>query len=45
MTWFNHQHDFPKLNLSLFSDPEKSLAEALRLLKAPGPQQGSGILI
>jgi tRNA dimethylallyltransferase len=45
MTWFSHQHDFPKLNLSLFSDPEKSLVEALRLLKAPGPQHGSGILI
>ncbi len=45
MTWFGHQHDFPKLNLSLFSDPEKSLAEALRLLKTPGPAHGSGIPI
>lgn len=45
MTWFGRQHDFPKLNLSLFPDPEKSLAEALRLLKAPGPRHGSGIII
>jgi tRNA dimethylallyltransferase len=45
MTWFGRQHDFPKLNLSLFSDPEKSLAEALRLLQSSSPAQANGIAI
>ena len=43
MTWFSHQHDFPKLNLSLFPDPEKSFEEALRLLKSPGLAHGSAV--
>jgi tRNA dimethylallyltransferase len=45
MTWFGHQHDFPKLNLSLFSDPEKSFAEALRLLQSSEPAQANGTAI
>ena len=45
MTWFGRQHDFPKLNLSLFTDPEKSLAEALWLFQSAAPTQVNGTAI
>ena len=32
LTWFQHQHSFPTLNLSRFSSPAAALEEACRLL-------------
>jgi len=40
MTWFNGQHDFPELNLSLFINSETSFSEALRLLKSSDSERG-----